>query len=125
LRLSGSEVGQGRGCAGKYPSYVRDNIHIDLLAQAYASYVNDAATGKARRSRLNPSGYVESQGAFATRFAAEIGQRLNIPAKLALATQTDFSEPLSRVNLDRITAQWDEKTAWDQLAAYYRQTYFQ
>ena len=101
------------------PSYVRDNIHVSLLARSYARFITTMTDGV---SQINPSGYIESQGAFALRFATEMRQRLNLKCELALKTQTDFSEPQIRINTDRPDTQalgWIEKTAWDELAEYY------
>ena len=92
------------------PLYVRDNIHVSLLAAAYVKFAGEIASG-ACRDRLGPSGYVEAQGAFAERFAAAMRPRLGMECKLELGKQTDFSEPLMRVNVDaatRYVANWSE-----------------
>jgi nucleoside-diphosphate-sugar epimerase len=104
------------------PSYVRDNIHVSLLAKAYIRFVSDLpdAPGFAK---INPSGYVESQGAFALRMAAEMRRRLNLPCLVELKKQTDFTEPWARINTDFPDVEalgWNEATAWDELAAYYQ-----
>ncbi|HZO97845.1 MAG TPA: NAD(P)-dependent oxidoreductase [Gaiellaceae bacterium] len=102
------------------PVYVRDNIHVSLLSRAYGAFVEQVRAGSA--TRLAPSGYAESQGAFARRFAAELGPRLGLECPLELAEQTEFPEPRTRVNLDRVeglAAGWDEREAWDELARYY------
>lgn len=107
------------------PAYIRDNIHVSLLASAYAAFVLRCASAPSRL-RASPSGYVESQGAFAMRFAREIGSRLGLKAELSFAVQTEFPEPEMRVNQDRpnlVALNWDEAKAWDELAAYYRTTY--
>jgi nucleoside-diphosphate-sugar epimerase len=103
------------------PEYVRDNIHVSLLGAAYVKHVEEIANSKAP-SKLNPSGYVESQGAFAQRFANEMRSRLDLECKLDLTKQTEFSEPLMRVNTDsaaRYVVGWDEEPAWDQVAESY------
>ena len=104
------------------PDYVRDNIHVSLLARYYAAFV-ERAYAATTNTKLGPSGYVETQGAFAQRFAEEIGSRLNLATPLLLATHTDFSEPLVRINPDRPAypevAGWTESAAWDALAEYY------
>jgi len=100
------------------PSYVRDNIHADLLALAYTAFVASVPGGPAF-ARLNPSGYVETQGAFAHRFAREIGERLGFECALELARQTDFPEPKVRINTDQLDVPWDEAAAWDAVATYY------
>lgn len=100
------------------PAYVRDNIHVDLLARAYARYIAELHSGTAS-AVLMPSGYVSSQGDFAERFAREMRSRLGLACGLDLATQTDFSEPLMRVNTEPATIyvpEWDENTAWDKIA---------
>jgi UDP-glucose 4-epimerase len=104
------------------PSYVRDNIHVSLLADAYAKFVGEMGGGKGR-DKLNPSGYVETQGAFAERFAAAMRPRLGVECGLELGIQTDFTEPLMRVNIDsaaRYLGDWDEAAAWDRAADGYR-----
>ena len=104
------------------PRYLRDNIHVDLLAAAYAQFVAEAAAGGEGR-RFGPCGYLESQGAFAERLGDELATRLGREARIAHAAQTDFSEPLVRFNRDIIDPaayHWDEAAAWDALAEYYR-----
>jgi UDP-glucose 4-epimerase len=104
------------------PNYVRDNIHVSLLAAAYAKFVGDMGAGKGP-DKLNPSGYVETQGAFADRFAGAMRPRLGVACALELGIQTDFAEPLMRINTDsaaRYVGDWDEAAAWDQAADGYR-----
>jgi nucleoside-diphosphate-sugar epimerase len=107
------------------PAYVRDNIHVSLLAKAYAHYTGTLKED-ASFEKLNPSGYIETQGAFAERFADEMRKRLSIPCELKLAEQTEFPEPRERVNTDvpdHHLLGWDETKAWDELAEYYRSVY--
>jgi UDP-glucose 4-epimerase len=104
------------------PNYIRDNIHVSLLAKAYAKFVGETASG-AGRCKLNPSGYVETQGAFAERFAAAMRTRLGMACSIEFAKQSDFSEPLMRVNMDsadRYVGAWEESVAWDEAAEGYR-----
>jgi nucleoside-diphosphate-sugar epimerase len=113
----------GQAAAVKTPNYVRDNIHVSLLAKAYVHFIETLAAGV---SQINPSGYAESNGSFAERFANEIRERLGLECRLALETQTDFSEPIVRVNTDRLDPEslgWSEKPAWDALANYYRSAF--
>jgi UDP-glucose 4-epimerase len=101
------------------PLYVRDNIHVSLLAKTYAQNVKSIANGIAR---INPSGYVESQGAFTKRVADEMRNRLGLNCAFELKSQTDYSEPYTRINTDPCDVQelnWDEAAAWDELADYY------
>jgi UDP-glucose 4-epimerase len=101
------------------PSYVRDNIHVSLLAKVYARF---ATTFGGAISRINPSGYVGPQGLFARRIADEMKGRLSLPCELVLQTQMDFSEPLTRINTDVpdiVALNWNEEVAWDDFAHYY------
>jgi len=103
------------------PSYVRDNIHVSLLAKIYSHFSVTLSQGV---TRVNPSGYVECQGAFARRFAREIGQRLGLKCELKLERQTEFLEPHVRINTDSFDTDelnWTETAAWDELTAYYAQ----
>lgn len=113
-------AGQTPNCG--QPAYVRDNIHVSLLAKAYARFAAElpAAPGF---TRINPSGYAESQGAFALRLAQEMRPRLDLPCPVELKRQTEFPEPRVRVNTDIPDAAalgWDESAAWDDYARYYR-----
>jgi len=103
------------------PRYVRDNIHVSLLAKAYAAFVGASpAPGSVRR--LNPSFYPESQGAFAQRVRTEAAARLGLPCRLELGTQTEFPEPAARINTDLLDAEelgWSEAKAWDEFVTYY------
>jgi nucleoside-diphosphate-sugar epimerase len=113
---------RGETAEVRTPLYLRDNIHADLLGLAYAGFVREVvATG--RDARLGPSGYRETQGAFAERFAAEMRRRLGLECRLVLARQREFAEPMVRLNRDTLDAAglgWDEENAWNALAAYYR-----
>lgn len=105
------------------PSYVRDNIHVGLLALAYVGFVESQRCGRSPVDSLRPSGYVETQGAFAHRFASEMSQRLGIACKLELKDQSEFAEPACRINADptaRHFPAWQESKAWDELAEFYR-----
>lgn len=105
------------------PEYVRDNIHVSLLAQVYARFVESEFRPADAPARCGPCGYVETQGAFAQRFAAEMRPRLGLPCHVELRRQTEFPEPRIRINTDPPDAAalgWSESHAWDELAGYYR-----
>jgi nucleoside-diphosphate-sugar epimerase len=115
---------QGAVAEVRTPRYLRDNIHVDLLALAYAGFVAECAL-KGEGRRFGPCGYMETQGAFAQRVAAELGFRLGLDCGLRLLEQTDFSEPLARINTDIIDPAafaWDEASAWDRMAEFYGQS---
>jgi len=102
------------------PAYVRDNIHVSLLAKVYAHFIAMLPSGV---SRIGPSGYIESQGAFTHRIADEMRKRLGLKCEFVLKTQTEFSEPRIRINTDVADTgnlNWSEMAAWDELASYYK-----
>ncbi len=113
---------EGKTACVKTPDYLRDNIHVDLMAMAYANFVNRVLAQKSGTIKINPSGYVEKQGEFAQRVAREVRQRLGWECRLELSQQEDFSEPLNRINTDLVTAlhpHWNEAQAWDRFAGFY------
>lgn len=115
---------EGKVAGVNTPEYIRDNIHVDLLARCYAAFVGelDRTPGM---SRMAPSGHVESQGAFACRLAREMQSRLSMECVLDLAKQSDFSEPRVRINTEpapAIISDWSEEAAWDGFASYYEKT---
>jgi len=104
------------------PLYVRDNIHISLLAMAYAHFAKELS-GATGSIKMNPSGYVETQGAFAKRFAEEMRIRLGLACELSFADQREFIEPRVRINTEPVSHlfhTWNEELAWDEMAAYYQ-----
>ena len=105
------------------PRYVRDNIPASLLAKAYVAFVGASpAPGSVRR--LNPSGYPESQGAFAERVRREAEARLGRPCRLELGAQSEFPEPPVRINTDLCDAAalgWNDAGAWDDFVEYHEQ----
>ena len=110
--------------AVKTPDYVRDNIHVDLLASVYLRFTEQVAGGQARKIKINPSGYAESQAAFASRVAREVQTRLGWPCGLEFLAQEDFSEPLARTNLEPaapLVPEWNERAAWDKFVEFYAQ----
>lgn len=112
----------GQTAAVNTPAYVRDNVHVSLLGLRYARFAQELAAGRAG-AVLRPSGYPESQGAFALRFAREMQARLGLECRLVLNPQTQFAEPRVRLNTDWIDAPalgWDETRAWDEIAEFYR-----
>ena len=108
------------------PAYIRDNIHVSLLSKAYCLFTREVTTSDRRLLKLNPSGYVESQGVFTRRFAREMKKRLGRVCEYELKEQTDFSEPRVRFNTEpasELVRNWSEDKAWDELARYYRENY--
>jgi nucleoside-diphosphate-sugar epimerase len=115
------EWSAGRTPTVATPVYLRDNIHVSLLAAAYVEFCQRPDPGAGVR-RASPSGYVESQGSFAERCAHELGRRLGRVLPLNLARQTEFPEPLVRTNCTPAALRfpmWSEALAWDELYHFY------
>jgi UDP-glucose 4-epimerase len=114
----------GEAAGVNTPVYVRDNIPISLLAHGYVRFAETLPAEGFRR--INPGFYVESQGAFALRYAREIGGRLKLNCPLNFAEQTEFPEPRIRINTDLLPVAefgWSESASWDQLADYYAERF--
>ena len=110
---------QGKVPTLLHPSYIRDNVPVDLLAKAYADFTQTVPI------LLKPSFYTENQGAFAKRLAKEMEKRLDISCDLILKEQASFVEPRIRINTDYLSPQdyaWDERAFWDGLASYFEKT---
>ena len=114
----------GQVAAVRTPDYIRDNIPVSLLSAAYVEFAEQLPHASAF-TKLNPRGYVETQGAFAERVAREMRSRTSWECGLELAVQTAFDEPMERMNTDQLDGPklgWSESAAWDELAEYYERT---
>ena len=104
------------------PRYVRDNIQVTLLAGPMPILSAPApAPGTVRR--LNPSGYPESQGAFAQRVRAEVapGSAEGLRAGARCADRVSGAagaESIPTVPMGRRLG-WSEIRAWDEFVRYY------
>lgn len=108
------------------PQYVRDNIPISLLARAYAHFACKLSNTCLNFIKCNPSFYVESQASFTQRFSDALKKRLTLPCNYELKIQTDFSEPLIRINTETVETskfQWNDSQFWDELSTYYINTF--
>ena len=106
----------------KTPKYVRDYIHASLLAKYYLYFADKVIASKGEL-KINPSGYRGTVADFSMLVAREMTKRLGIECKVTMPDQTEFSEPLERVNTDDIQEvrdSWKESAAWDQLAEFYK-----
>jgi UDP-glucose 4-epimerase len=120
------EWAEGRVPEVRTPEYVRDNIHVSLLSRAYATFCERAGNGESVE-RCSPSGYVESQGAFARRLADELGRHFGREFPLTLAVQKEFPEPIIRINTEparQMAPDWSELSAWQDLCGYYDEMFF-
>jgi UDP-glucose 4-epimerase len=112
----------GQTAAVSSPDYVRDNIHVSLLAKVYAKFAAELPD-RPGLFRIHPTGYPESQGAFTLRFAQAMRPRLGLPCEVELKQQVEFQEPRVRINTDLVDGQaldWVEARAWDDIAEYYK-----
>ena len=113
---------EGKTAEVKTPDYLRDNIHVDLLAAIYRQFVQRVSAMPGGCAKINPSGYVGKQGEFAQRVAGEVKARLGWTCDLKLDRQEDFSEPVNRTNTEpasKLVPEWDESKAWDAFAEFY------
>lgn len=104
------------------PDYIRDNIPVTLLSQAYVHFVHNLSTNPGYE-KFSPSGYQGSQKDFTGLFSERMQIHLNIPCKYQIAQQRDFQEPLERLNdniLNWHDLQWNEQAFWEELASFYR-----
>jgi UDP-glucose 4-epimerase len=111
-----------RTASVKTPDYVRDNIPAPLLALVYQETCKNLLAQKELISVVRPSGYVETQGAFATRMAGYMRQYLKLPCELEILKQNDFPEPRDRhnsANAWKIFPQFNESHFWKNYATYY------
>jgi hypothetical protein len=81
------------------PRYVRDNIHVRLLAKAYAGFVGAGPPlvpcGGSARAVIR-----RARAPFAERVRREAAACPRLRCRLELATQTEFPEPAVRINTD-------------------------
>ncbi|OUR98792.1 hypothetical protein A9Q84_05100 [Halobacteriovorax marinus] len=109
------------------PDYIRDNIHVSLLAIAYAYFLNEVVESELSFEKNNPSQYRESQRDFAIRFIKEMEKRFSFSCPIAYNDNAKYSDPIKRVNIhdaaESFSAEWDEDSAWDQIADFYKILY--
>jgi len=75
--------------------------------------------GRRRRARIDYQNRHHPRE-IAERFAREIGPRTGLDCRVVLAHQTEFPEPLVRINTDRTELPgWSESAAWDAIGDYY------
>ena len=103
------------------PRYLRDHLPAPLLGRAYARYLRRLLDEPTTPLVCRPSGWVAAQGDFALRVAKEAAARLGRECPVTFAEQSDFSEPLRRVNDEPVRREgWDEAEFWDAYVGWYR-----
>ncbi|MDF1586504.1 NAD-dependent epimerase/dehydratase family protein [Marinimicrococcus flavescens] len=107
----------------RQPYLVRDFVHVDYLAEAYARFARQVAGGRGLL-RCAPSGYVETVGGFVGRMATALGPRLGCHCRFRSLEPVDASgEPGMRFNteaLPALSAEWPFALSWDRYAAWLR-----
>ena len=100
------------------PLYLRDHLPAPRLGRAYADYLSAVLSDADAPPVARPSGWIATQGAFAGKVAAEAAARLGRDRPVAFADQTEFAEPLRRVNSDPAPA-CEEAAFWDDYVGWY------
>ena len=99
--------------------YIRDNIHVELLALGYVFWLPKVANQLNTTKYFKPSGYCSTMHEFITLFAKEMKQRWNIPCDFESLHQPTHSQPTTLINsenLMKIIPEWKPNIAWDRLA---------
>jgi UDP-glucose 4-epimerase len=99
------------------PNYIRDNIPVAELAERFARFIG---AGPDRAAVLEPSGYVESQGSFATRLAREVGERLGRTLPIDTLRDAPHPEPLvvTGDGMPSASLLENEHRYWDDYASF-------
>ena len=107
------------------PAYGRDNVPVDLLADAAVRFSTEVLASKGCIKVFEASGFRMKQGDFAKTFASNLSPYLSVDCDLVLVDQIDFSEPRERYNRNDLRAycpDWSEAQFWKDLAMWYQAT---
>ncbi len=105
----------------KTPDYVRDNIHVRLLAKHYVSWL-ESLQDQSMAVNSFPSGYVEKIEFFAERVAVEIRKRTGWSCAIKRIAHPRYNQPTKLHNTEPINLNTiEEPQEWDQLAAWFKQ----
>lgn len=103
------------------PYLVRDFVHVDYLAEAYARFARDLACAQGLL-RCAPSLHVETVGGFVGRMARALGPRLGCECRFRSLWPVEPSgEPAMRFNTDplpELAGAWPFALSWDRYAAW-------
>ena len=105
----------------KTPLYIRDNIHVRLLAEHYASWIEALPQQPSYTTSL-PSGYVESVHQFSERVAKEIRLRTGWRCEIIVQKQEAFPQPRILHNTTSLlqSVHRNEVADWDALARWFQ-----
>lgn len=98
----------------KSPNYVRDNVPIDLLSAHYVQTLINYTKGLGARTAW-PSKYIESNLAFAKRYANHFNELTGYPTPIDAVLHHEFEEPRIRINKDYCedtVKGWSEIDSW-------------
>ncbi|WP_051329070.1 NAD-dependent epimerase/dehydratase family protein [Geminicoccus roseus] len=113
----------------KEPGLVRDHIHVDLLAHAYARFVHETHGRPDPKTvrHCGPSGRVETIAGFTARFARALGPLFGVPTRWsAQSGPGDRVQPRIRCNTEptaTLHPDFDEARAFEELAVWYLQRF--
>ncbi len=100
----------------KRPGLIRDFVHVDQLAAAYARMATELPRAHGTL-HWGPSGYVETVGEFVARTADEFENRLRTRCRFAISRSPNASsEPVTRYNphpLPKLVPSWPLRQSWD------------
>jgi nucleoside-diphosphate-sugar epimerase len=101
----------------KSPNYVRDNVPIDLLSAHYVQTLINYTKGLGARTAW-PSKYIESNLAFAKRYANHFNALTGYPTPIDAVLHHEFEEPRIRINKDYCedtVKGWSEIDSWTKI----------
>lgn len=103
------------------PQLTRDQLQVDILAEAYARFALDLIDWPAPR-RVTPSQFAEPLERFVARLAAALAPRLGVPCRFVCADPPDpVDEPKERRGIDPLATlvpRLDVDAAWDRYAGW-------
>jgi nucleoside-diphosphate-sugar epimerase len=113
----------GRPAVVRRPDLVRDFVHVDMLAAAYAGLCSEVCRhGGTRRSA--PSGHVGTLLELARLLARELGPRLDRPCEVTAQPDTSpIDEPTVRINAGpgaALATHWPVARSWDRYASFHK-----
>lgn len=81
-----------------HPNYVRDNIYIDKLSNAYHAIINS----KSKKIEYFPSGYCSTNKKYINSLKIKFEKFFNKKANVVFAKKANYIQPLVRINGKRI-----------------------
>ncbi|MFB6225637.1 MAG: NAD-dependent epimerase/dehydratase family protein [Candidatus Paceibacteria bacterium] len=101
------------------PYSVRDNIHVEALANAYNTVISRLSEGGRYRQEVAPAGYIEEQGNFAKRMARQIRMRLGWSCEVEYNKDHNPNPDEIRHNKKLWHTKVNTEECWKSLAEYF------